>query len=89
MAKGILKEPAYVEELSKALARRLRGAEINHEQVRDDRYRFIVVWDGFENKGHPERQRKVWNITDRLLRREKLLKVAMILTIAPSELPKD
>jgi hypothetical protein len=87
MAKAAVTEPAYVEELLRALQQEMPGAQIDHEQVRDDRYRFVVVWEGFESKGHPERQRKVWDIADRVLDKPTLLNVAMIITLAPTEVP--
>jgi hypothetical protein len=62
------------------------GAEVTSEQVRGDRYRFVVVWDQFNGVGHPERQERVWGLVERVLSRDDLLKVAMILTIAADEL---
>lgn len=85
MAEGIVMEPAYVGQLAAALQQRLAGAQIVHECVRRDRYRFIIVWERFENLGHPERQRMVWDIADSVLDKADLLNVAMIITLAPTE----
>jgi hypothetical protein len=82
-------EPAYIATLSRALARRLKGAEISHEHVRGDRYRFVVLWDQFEKIEHPERQEKVWDIADRSLKKDDLRKVTMILTLGPDDLASE
>jgi stress-induced morphogen len=87
MAEGTLAEPTYVAQVSASLQAALPNAQLTHEQVRRDRYRFIMVDETFENMGHPERQRLVWNIAEKALSdRADLLKVAMIITLAPSEL---
>jgi hypothetical protein len=39
--------------------------------------------------GHPERQRIVWDIADASLAKSDLLKVAMIITMAPSEVASN
>lgn len=88
MAKAAVTEPPYVEELLKTLQQELSGAQIDHEQVRGDRYRFVVVWQDFEGVSHPDRQRKVWDLADRVLDKPTLLNVAMIITLAPTELPE-
>lgn len=85
MAKATLTRPKYVAQLAKALESGLRGAQVSFEQVRRDRYRFIVAWKKFAQMGHPERQREVWEIADQTLSKDNLLNVAMILTVAPSE----
>jgi hypothetical protein len=53
--------------------------------VRRDRYRFVVISSKFEEMGHPERQRIVWDLAERSLDPMDLLNVAMIITMAPSE----
>jgi hypothetical protein len=88
MAKGTVISPTYVGKLTKRLQRDLIGSEVSYQQVRGDRYRFVVVWNRFEKMGHPERQRMVWDIADEALPKVDLLKVAMIVTLAPSELPE-
>lgn len=87
MAEGTIAEPAYVAQLSAALQQRLPGAQITHERIRGDRYRFIIVWDQFDDMGHPERQRIVWDTADAALAKSDLLNVGMIITIGPAELP--
>jgi hypothetical protein len=89
MAEGTVVEPAYVTLLEAALRAELVGAEITHEQIRRDRYRFVIVWDKFTDVGHPERQRRVWDIAERTLDKANLWNVGMILTIAPDELPQE
>ena len=89
MAEGIVTEPAYVGQLSTALQQRIAGAQVSHERVRRDRYRFVVVSDRFEDLGHPERQRMVWDIAEAVLNKSDLLNVAMIITMAPTEVPAE
>jgi hypothetical protein len=89
MAKGIVSDPQYVTKLTAALKKTLKGAKIDHEQVRRDRYRFIVIWKKFEDMFHPERQRLVWDVADRVLAKDDIWKASMIITMAPSEVPKD
>jgi stress-induced morphogen len=86
MAEKTVMDPSYVATLLKALRKGIPGAKIHREQVRRDRYRFIVVSRKFSRLGHPERQRLVWNIADEVLDKGDLLKVAMILTLSPREL---
>ena len=86
MAAGTVSKPGYVDSLAAALIRDMPGAEVTTEQVRGDRYRFVVVWDQFNGVGHPERQERVWRIVEQTLSRDDLLKVAMIVTIAADEL---
>ena len=88
MAEGIVTLPDYVAPLTQRLHSDLPSAEVSHEQVRGDRYRFVVIWGGFEGMGHPERQRRVWEIAESVVAKSDLLKVAMIVTMAPSELPE-
>jgi acid stress-induced BolA-like protein IbaG/YrbA len=87
MAERTLTEPAYVARLAAALHQALPDAEIGHEQVRGERYRFFVVSERFKDMGHPERQRIVWDIADNVLQKPDLLNVAMIMTIAHSDYP--
>ncbi len=89
MPKATLKLPPYVSKLTTHLQKGVRGAEVDSENVRGDRYRFVVVAKKFEKWGHPERQLLVWNIAEKALSKAELPKVAMILTIAPSEMPGD
>jgi len=89
MAKGTVTEPAYVAALTRVLGQLLAGAEIKHERIRGDRYRFEVISDRFEGMGHPERQRTVWDAVEAALERTDLLKVGMIITVAPSEVYGD
>lgn len=86
MAQRTVMEPAYIARLSAAIRKRLSGAKISHEQVRRDRYRFIVVSSRFDRLGHPERQRLVGDIADAALTKPELLKVAMILTLGIKEI---
>ena len=89
MAEGLVAEPAFVTRLSEALRRQLAGADVTPEQIRGDRYRFVVVWGGFDPLGHPERQRLVWDLAERELAREDLLNVGMILTLGQEDLPSE
>src|SRR6266481_2197950 len=87
MAKSTVAEPAYVSRLAIALQAAFPGAQLTHEQIRRDRYRFIVVTDAFEDMGHPERQRLLWEIAEKAVEKNDLIKIGMIIAIAPSELP--
>jgi hypothetical protein len=80
--------PEFVERLADALGRELRGARVDVEHVRGNRYRFVVLWDGFDETEHPERQNLVWQIAERVVPRPDLLDVGMILTVAPSDYPE-
>lgn len=77
--------PLYVNKLEAEIQKAIPGSRIWHEWVRKDRYRLIVVSKKFERLGHPERQRKVWDIADKALDKSDLLKVSMILTMSDSE----
>jgi len=81
--------PSYVEKLTSALQKRLRGSHVIYEHVRRDRFRFEVVWKKFDRMDHPERQKLVWDIVEEELPKDDLLKVSMIITMGPSDLPKD
>jgi hypothetical protein len=48
-----------------------------------------VVWDKFDSMDHPERQRLVWNIAEREVKKEDLWDVGMILTLGLEDLPSD
>jgi hypothetical protein len=85
MAKATLNPPKYALELAEALRRELPGAQVDFESVRRDRYRFIVIWQRFNRRGHPERQQQVWDIADNILSAADLLKVTMILTLGTDE----
>jgi acid stress-induced BolA-like protein IbaG/YrbA len=86
MAKGtVIAEPPYVAAVTAALRRRYRGADVSYEQIRRDRYRFIVVSKRFDGLGHPERQRAVWDLMEQAVAREDLLKIGMIITMSPQE----
>jgi acid stress-induced BolA-like protein IbaG/YrbA len=89
MAERTVTEPTYVGQLVTALQKRLSGAQVDYECVRRDRYRFVVVYDRFEGVGHPERQRLVWDLAEAVLDKSSLPNVAMIITMAPSEVPAD
>lgn len=86
MAEGTVTQiPPFVDRLSAALSKLLPDSEIGHEHVRAERYRFMVVSSAFEEMGHPERQRKVWDAAEKVLTRDEIRNVAMIITMAASE----
>ena len=86
MAQGAtLALPEYVTRLERALKRSFPRAKVGFEQVRRDRYRFMVVWSGFDGMGHPERQEMVWNIADEVVPKKDILKVGMIITLGAKE----
>ena len=87
MAKAAMtRAPAFVADLRAALQRELRGAQVQAEQIRGNRYRFEVLWERFSGVGHPERQKRVWAIAERVVPGPRLLDVGMILTLAPEEI---
>ncbi len=90
MAKAtVSRPPAFVARLEAAIRRELPGAEVTTEHVRGRRYRFVVISDEFSDVGHPERQRRVWDLAEAVVARPDLLDVGMILTVAPEELPQE
>lgn len=89
MAKGTVIEPDYVRQLATALGRELKNAQVEHEHVRGERYRFQVIWSQFDRMGHPERQKRVWDIAERVLNKTDLVKVTMILTLGSSDVAAD
>jgi hypothetical protein len=89
MAERTVAEPQFVDLLVTALKRELPGADVNIEHVRANRYRFVVTWERFDAMGHPERQKLVWDIAERVVPREDLWNVGMILTLGQEDLPSD
>jgi hypothetical protein len=89
MSDELMTEPAYVKQLTDALRQKMNGCQIDYERIRRDRYRFVVVWDAFENMEHPERQKLVWDIAGNLFTKAELWNIGMIITLAPSELTPD
>ena len=85
MAKATLNPPSYALRLAEALQSKLKGATVDFEPVRRDRYRFIVIWQRFNKRGHPERQERVWDIADKTLAPKELQKVTMIITLGTDE----
>lgn len=83
--RSINPEPNYVAAVTKALVDRYPGADVSHEQIRRDRYRFIIISEQFNSLGHPERQRAVWDLVEQTVAKEDLLKVGMIITISAEE----
>ena len=78
--------PGFVLTLEQALRKKLRNAEIDIEKVgRTNRYRFLIVSDRFRRMDHPRRQNLVWDVADKLLAPAELLRVSMIVTMAPDE----
>ncbi len=87
MAKtAVISPPSYVGLLETALQRIAADAKVSIEHIRANRYRFIVISKKFSEMSHPQRQRLVWSIADKVVPPADLLDVGMILTIAPSEL---
>jgi stress-induced morphogen len=89
MSEGIVTEQNHITLLASAMKEAFPDALLMPEQARRGRYRLTVVSDSFNDMGHPERQRLVWDIADRTLGKADLRKVAMILTVAPSEIYWD
>ena len=86
MAEGTLIEtPEYIGRLTAELSSLFEDAEVGHERIRETRYRFLVISRRFDEMGHPERQRVVWDAAERVLDRNELRDVAMIITRSPTE----
>lgn len=85
MAKTAIKTPRYSTRLAAALRKKLAGAEVCPEQIRRDRYRFVVVWNGFDDVDHPTRQRLVWDIAEEVLEPDELRNIGMIVTLGVKE----
>lgn len=80
------KPPPFVSALDVALKKVAADAGVSIEHIRANRYRFIVVSKKFTNMGHPERQRLVWSIAEKIVPPANIFDVGMILAIAPSEI---
>ena len=89
MAQGSVTEPKYVGQLKKALEDEFPQSEIDYEPIRKERFRFVVVDATFDDMGHPERQEMVWAIAEKVLAKSDLMKVGMIITMSPAELPSN
>ena len=85
MAEGTIAAPRFVDRLTRALRETVHDAEVAYERVRGDRFRFSVVSDHFAEMGHPERQRIVWDVAERVLNKAELVNVAMIITMSAAE----
>jgi hypothetical protein len=81
--------PEYVTKLVEALQKALPGANVDSEQVRGDRYRFVVFSPHFDSLGHPERQDQVWDVVEKTLDPQDLRKVTMILTLGEEDIAKE
>ena len=78
--------PGFVLTLEQALKSKLRNAEIDIEKVgRTNRYRFLIISDRFRRMDHPKRQNLVWDVVEKVLAPSELLRVSMIITMAPDE----
>jgi hypothetical protein len=79
-------KPKYVTTLAQALERKFKGAEIGVEHVRGPRFRFVVIWKGFDRIDHADRQHKVWDLAAEVLDPKDVLKVTMILTMGHKDI---
>jgi hypothetical protein len=89
MAERAVIDPPHVMRLGEAIRDRFAGSQVEWEQVRGDRYRFIVTWPEFDGMDHPERQRLVWDLAEQVLPPGDLLKISMILTLGNDDLPSN
>jgi len=85
MAKTI-NVPQFVQTLEEALKEKLRNAQVDVEKVgRTNRFRFLVVSDRFRRMHHPKRQNLVWDIVEKVLPPQEMLRISMIITMSPDE----
>jgi hypothetical protein len=81
-----MKLPAFIEALVDALKRELPRAKVDVERVpRTNRYRLAVVAPQFSRMRHPKRQNLLWDIVEKVLKRDELLRVSMIIAMSPAE----
>jgi hypothetical protein len=75
---------------AKSLAEALKeefGGETEFEAVNSKgRYRFAITSDRFNAMSHLNRQDEIWKVVDRVLSREAILDVSMILAFAPADM---
>jgi acid stress-induced BolA-like protein IbaG/YrbA len=81
--------PPAITRLKKALASEF-GAVVDVQPVPGgslpDYFRVALVSTRFARMPHLKRQDAVWDVADRILSREEVLSVSMILAFAPNEL---
>ena len=81
-----LNYPEFVLTLEQALKGKLRNAQIDVQKVgRTNRYRFVVASDRFRRMDHPRRQNMVWDVAEKVLAPQELLRVSMIITLEPDD----
>lgn len=82
-----LKIPGFAEALATALKDGFPDAQVDMERIgRTNRYRFAVISPRFQRMDHPKRQNLVWDIAERVLKPQELLRVGLILTLRPDDL---
>ena len=85
MAQAV-KLPKFVRDLIAALTAQYPDAEIDVERVpHTNRYRLLMVSPKFERIGHLRRQHKVWDIVQETLEDKDVVRISMIVTLAPKE----
>jgi len=78
--------PQFVVTLEDALKSKIRNSQVDIEKVgRTNRYRFVVVSDRFRRMNHPKRQNFVWDIAEKVLTPQEMLRVSMIITLEPND----
>jgi undecaprenyl pyrophosphate synthase len=75
-----------IRKLSRLLARRFRGAELEIEQVGEDRVSGFLIWQGFTDLEQIERQRVLWRLLRRELTPKQIRSIAAIFTLTPQEM---
>ena len=85
----VAKIPSFVAATVSALDEAFPGSQIDVERIgRTRNYRIAVVWPNFKRMGHPQRQNRGWDIAERVLSPQEILRIGMILTLTPDELPE-
>ncbi len=78
--------PTFVTGLVAALQAALPNAEVEAEPVGStNTYRLAVVSTRFNRMDHPRRQNLVWDVVEKTLSPEEMLRISMILTLRPEE----
>jgi hypothetical protein len=81
-----MKVPAFIEALIGAVKQELPRANVDVERVPGtNRYRLAVVAPQFARMRHPRRQNFMWDIAEKALKPQELLRVSMIIAMSPTE----
>jgi hypothetical protein len=75
-----------LQKLSDLLRSHFPQCDLEIEYVDDGKVSGFLIWDGFAESEHIERQRMVWNVIRQNLSREEQAKVVAVLTLTTEEM---